>query len=53
MKLFAEAQGLQFKEQLLSKNAGYVRKALVLTAVEESPEPEYLLKIIYKCTRFS
>jgi len=46
MKLFAEAQGLQFNEQLLSKNAGYVRNALVLAAVEESPEPEYLLKII-------
>lgn len=46
MKLFAEAQGLQFNEQLLSKNAGYVRNALVLAVVEESPEPEYLLKII-------
>lgn len=46
MKLFAKNQGVQFDAQLLSQNAGYVRKALVLATVEESPEPEYLLKII-------
>lgn len=46
IKLFAEEQGVQFDEQLLSRNAGYVRNALVLAAVDESPEPEHLLKII-------
>ncbi len=46
MKLFAETKGLNFNDQLLSVNAAYLRSALVLAAVEESPEPKYLLKII-------
>lgn len=46
MKLFSKDRGIQFNEQLLSRNAGYVRNALVLAAVEEAPEPEHLLKII-------
>ncbi|ATP39655.1 fic/DOC family protein [Solibacillus sp. R5-41] len=46
MKLFADSKGLSFNEQLLSDNAGYLRNALVLASVEESPEPEHLLKII-------
>lgn len=46
MKLFADEKGLMFNEQLLSENASYLRNALVLAAVEEAPEPEYLNKII-------
>ena len=46
MKLFAEANRLDFNAQLLSQNAGYLRNALVLAAVEEAPEPQYLLKIM-------
>ncbi|HLQ84492.1 MAG TPA: Fic family protein [Pseudogracilibacillus sp.] len=43
MHLFAEINELEFNGQLLSHNPGYLRKALVLAAVEEAPEPEYLL----------
>jgi len=46
MKLFAEANRLDFNAQLLSQNAGYLRNALVLAAVEEAPEPQYLLKMM-------
>lgn len=46
MKLFAEANKLDFNAQLLSQNAGYLRNALVLAAVEEAPEPQYLLKMM-------
>lgn len=46
MKLFAEDNDIEFDEQLLSQNAGYLRNALVLAAVEEAPEPEYLKRII-------
>lgn len=44
MKLFAEANRLDFNAQLLSQH--YLRNALVLTAVEEAPEPQYLLKMM-------
>nr|WP_276569483.1 Fic family protein [Lysinibacillus sphaericus] len=46
MKLFAEANKLDFNAQLLSQNAGYLRNALVLAAVEEAPEPKYFLKMM-------
>lgn len=46
MKLFAEANSLTFNAQLLSQHAGYLRKALVLAAVEEASEPQHLLKMI-------
>lgn len=45
MKLFAESKGLNFNDQLLSANASYLRNALVLAAVKESPEPNYLKKL--------
>lgn len=45
-EIFFEKQYIQFNEQLLSHNTGYVRNALVLATVEEEPEPKYLLKII-------
>lgn len=43
MHLFAEVNQLEFNGEILSQNPGYLRKALVLAAVEEAPEPEYLL----------
>ncbi len=46
MKLFADNKYIEFDEQLLSQNAGYLRNALVLAAVEEAPEPQYLKRII-------
>ena len=46
MKLLADDNGIEFDEQLLSQNAGYLRNALVLAAVEEAPEPEHLDRII-------
>ncbi|WP_438316748.1 Fic/DOC family protein [Sporosarcina sp. FA9] len=46
MNLFAEASRLDFKAQLLSQYAGYLRNALVLATVEETPEPQYLLNMI-------
>lgn len=46
MKLFAEKHDLSFNAELLSQNAGYLRNALVMAAVEEAPEDSYLQKII-------
>lgn len=46
MNLFSESNNLDFNAELLSENAGYLRKALVLAAVDESPEPKYLLNMI-------
>lgn len=46
MKLFADKQGLSFDAELLSQNAGYLRNALVMAAVDEAPEPSYLHRII-------
>lgn len=46
MKLFADAKEIEFDEQLLSQNVGYLRNALVLAAVHEAPEPEHLNRII-------
>ncbi|MBD7908512.1 Fic/DOC family protein [Sporosarcina gallistercoris] len=46
MKLFAEANRLDFNAQLLSQHAGYLRNALVLAAVEEAPEPQYLFNMM-------
>lgn len=43
MYLFAEIHALKFNGQILSRHPGYLRKALVLAAIEEAPEPEYLL----------
>lgn len=46
MKLFADANRLDFNAQLLSQHPGYLRNSLVLAAVEEAPDPQYLLAII-------
>lgn len=46
MNLFAEDNKLEFNGQILSQHPGYLRKALVLSAVEEAPEPQYLLKVL-------
>lgn len=46
MKLFADKHGLSFDAELLSQNAGYLRNALVMAAVDEAPEPSYLYRII-------
>ena len=46
MKLFAEENRLDFNAQLFSQHAGYLRNALVLAAVEEAPEPQYLLNMM-------
>lgn len=46
IKLFADKQGLSFDAELLSQNAGYLRNALVMAAVDEAPEPSYLHRII-------
>ena len=46
MNLFAEANRLGFSAQLLSQHAGYLRNALVLAAVEEAPEQQYLLNMM-------
>lgn len=46
MNLFAEAKELRFDGELLSRHPGYLRNALVLSAVEEAPEPGYLINIL-------
>lgn len=46
MKLFAEKHDLSFNAELLSQNAGYLRNALVMDAVDEAAKPSYLQKII-------
>lgn len=46
MNSFAEKQRLNFNGEILSQNPGYLRKALVLSAVEEAPESKYLLIMI-------
>lgn len=46
MKLFADAQGLEFDDRLLSQNAGYLRNALVLASIGEYSEPEHIERII-------
>lgn len=46
MKLFADKNNLDFNAELLSQNAGYLRNALVMAAVEEKPEAIYLQRII-------
>lgn len=46
MKLFADKQGLSFDAELLSQNAGYLRNAIVMAAVDEAPVPSYLHRII-------
>lgn len=46
MKFFAEAKNLNFNAQILSSHPGYLRNALVLSAVEEAPELYYLMKMI-------
>lgn len=46
MKLFADKQGLQFNEELLSNRPGYLRDALVMAAVNEAPEPKHIQKFI-------
>lgn len=46
MNLFAEVNKLRFNGEILSQHPGYLRKALILSAVEEAPEPEYLLKML-------
>lgn len=46
MKLFAQHHNLSFNAELLSNNAGYLRNALVMAAINEVPDPTYLHKII-------
>lgn len=46
MKLFADKNNLDFNAELLSQNAGYLRNALVMAAVDEAPEPSYLHRVI-------
>lgn len=53
MKLFADYNAIKFDEQLLSQNAGYLRNALVLAAVEEAPESEHLDRIITDALGFT
>lgn len=46
MSLFAEEAVLEFNGEILSQHPGYLRKALVLAAVKEEPDPQYLLKML-------
>lgn len=46
MKLFADKQDLPFNAKLLSQNVGYLRNALVMAAIDETPEYSYLHRII-------
>lgn len=46
MKLFAEKNHIYFKNEILANHPGYLRKALVLAAVEEAPEPVYLFRML-------
>lgn len=46
MHLFAKEKGLEFRGEILTQHLEYLRKALVLAAVEEAPEPVYLLNIL-------
>ena len=46
MKLFAQHHHIPFDAELLSENAGYLRNALVMTAINEAPDPTYLHRII-------
>lgn len=46
MKLFAQHHNLPFNAELLSNNAGYLRNALVMAAINEAPDPSYLHRII-------
>jgi cell filamentation protein len=45
MKLFAHAKELDFNAQI-PDHPGYLRSALILAAVEESQDPQYLLTMI-------
>lgn len=53
MKLFADKNELTFNAELLSQNAGYLRNALVMAAVDEAPEPSYLHNIITDALSFN
>lgn len=53
MKLFADKHDLTFNAELLSQNAGYLRNALVMAAVDEAPEPSYLYRIITDALNFN
>lgn len=46
MKLFAEINHIYFKNEILANHPGYLRKSLVLAAVEEAPEPVYLFRML-------
>jgi|SRR5699024_5778805 len=46
MKLFAETNHIYFKNEILANHPGYLRKALVLAAVDEAPEPMYLYRML-------
>ena len=46
MNFFAEKNKIEFNGEIFSQHPGYLRKALVLAAVEEAPETEYLLKML-------
>lgn len=46
MNIFSQKKGLVFNGEILSQHPGYLRKALVLSAVEEAPEPQYLLTML-------
>ena len=42
----AEAKGFPMDRELLAKNSGYVRKALVMASIGEYSEPEHLKRIL-------
>lgn len=48
MKFFAQSQGLDFNDQLLSQNVSYLRDALVMASIGEYSETHYLEKIIHE-----
>lgn len=46
MNLFSEINHIQFNGKTLADHPGYLRKALVLAAVEEAPESKYLQRML-------
>lgn len=46
MKLFAETNQIYFKNEILANHPSYLRKSLVLAAIEEAPEPVYLYRML-------
>lgn len=52
MKLFADANKLDFNAQILSKHTSYLRNALVLAAVDEASEPPIFNHNDFRCAKF-